>query len=139
MAVASNAAFTAPALPIASVPTGTPAGICTMLSNESSPFSALDCTGTPSTGRSVLLAHMPGRCAAPPAPAINTSNPRPAADAAYSNSKSGVRCALTTRHSCGTPSSANCADACCIVSQSDWLPMIMPTNGATLPSFMPTW
>ena len=46
----------APGLPIASVPTGTPPGICTMESSESIPFSAADSMGTPSTGRQVLLA-----------------------------------------------------------------------------------
>ena len=34
------------------------------------PFSALHSTGTPSTGSAVIDAVMPGRCAAPPAPAM---------------------------------------------------------------------
>ena len=42
------------------------------------PFSALDSTGTPSTGRCVIDAAMPGRCAAPPAPAMITFSPRSA-------------------------------------------------------------
>src|SRR5690606_15375472 len=46
---ANSAAFAAPAAPIANVATGTPAGICTIESSESSPLSARDCTGTPST------------------------------------------------------------------------------------------
>ena len=75
-AAASNPAFTAPALPIASVPTGTPAGICAIDSSESMPFNALDCIGTPNTGNRVLAASMPGRCAAPPAPAMMTWIPR---------------------------------------------------------------
>ena len=87
----------APATPIDRVPTGTPAGICTIESSESTPFSVFDCTGTPSTGREVFAAVMPGRCAAPPAPAISTSRPRPRAALAYSKSRSGVRCAETTR------------------------------------------
>ncbi len=41
---------------------------------------------------------MPGKCAAPPAPAMITSNPRPSAAAAYSASNSGVRWAETMRH-----------------------------------------
>src|SRR3569833_2899580 len=65
---ASSAALSAPPLPIACVPTGTPAGICTMDSRESMPLRACDCTGTPSTGNTVFAATMPGRCAAPPAP-----------------------------------------------------------------------
>ena len=40
-------------LAIASVPTGTPAGICTIESRESSPPSALVGTGTPNTGNVV--------------------------------------------------------------------------------------
>ena len=81
-AAANSAALAAPAMPIAKVATGTPAGICTMESSESSPLSAFDCTGTPSTGTAVLDASMPGRCAAPPAPAIMARRPRPCAAAA---------------------------------------------------------
>ena len=43
------------------------------------PFSALDSTGTPKTGKVVIDAAMPGRCAAPPAPAMMTFSPRDAA------------------------------------------------------------
>jgi len=43
------------------------------------PFKAFDSTGTPSTGSRVIDAHMPGRCAAPPAPAMMTFRPRPTA------------------------------------------------------------
>src|SRR6266853_2110880 len=96
IAAAHSAALVAPAAPIANVATGTPAGICTMDNNESSPPRDFDCTGTPSTGRLVLAAVMPGRCAAPPAPAISTSSPRARAAEAYSNNRSGVRCADTT-------------------------------------------
>ena len=67
--------MTAPASPIASVPTGTPAGICTIESRLSWPESALDGTGTPKTGSVVKAAVMPGRCAAPPAPAMMTLKP----------------------------------------------------------------
>ena len=42
----------------------------------SRPFSALLSTGTPSTGSVVMAAVMPGRCAAPPAPAMITFSPR---------------------------------------------------------------
>ena len=74
-AAASSAALTAPASPIASVPTGTPAGICTIDSRLSWPDSALVGTGTPNTGSVVKAAVMPGRCAAPPAPATITLKP----------------------------------------------------------------
>ncbi len=45
------------------------------------PDSAFDSTGTPSTGSCVFAAVMPGRCAAPPAPAMITRRPRTSADA----------------------------------------------------------
>ncbi|KAG0942168.1 hypothetical protein G6F68_021642 [Rhizopus microsporus] len=61
---------------MAKVATGMPAGICTIDSSESMPLRALDCTGTPSTGTAVLAAIMPGRCAAPPAPAMIARRPR---------------------------------------------------------------
>jgi hypothetical protein len=63
-------------LPIASVPTGTPPGICAIESRLSSPDSALLSTGTPSTGSGVIAAAIPGRCAAPPAPAMISFSPR---------------------------------------------------------------
>ena len=83
MAAANSAAFTAPARPIASVPTGIPAGICTIDNSESRPFSDFDSIGTPSTGSSVLAAATPARCAAPPAAAMITSRPLSSADSTY--------------------------------------------------------
>ena len=79
MLAASRAALTAPARPIASVPTGMPAGIWTMERRLSWPLSAALSTGTPSTGSGVRAAVMPGRWAAPPAPATITFSPRPLA------------------------------------------------------------
>ena len=67
------------ALPTATVATGTPAGICTMDSRESMPSRYFSATGTPITGSGVTAASMPGRWAAPPAPAMITDSPRPAA------------------------------------------------------------
>ncbi len=49
---------------------------------------------------------------------------------AYSRIQSGVRWAETTRHSCGTPNCVSISSAWLIVSQSDLLPMMMPTSGA---------
>jgi hypothetical protein len=69
-------------LPIASVATGTPAGIWTIDSRLSRPDRAVDSTGTPSTGSRVIDAVMPGKCAAPPAPAMIALSPRPAAPVA---------------------------------------------------------
>jgi len=51
-------------------------GICTMLCSESTPSSVLPFTGTPITGTGVCAATMPGRCAAPPAPAMMMRTPR---------------------------------------------------------------
>ncbi|ENN87345.1 hypothetical protein RHSP_26621 [Rhizobium freirei PRF 81] len=98
-AAARRAAFTAPALPIANVPTGIPAGICTMESRLSCPESARDCTGTPKTGSGVMDAAMPGRWAAPPAPAMMTLKPSSLAPLAKLTSLSGVRCAEMMRAS----------------------------------------
>ena len=50
----------------------------------------------------VFDATTPGRCAAPPAPAMMTLRPRSSAPAAHSRSASGVRCAESTRTSKGT-------------------------------------
>jgi hypothetical protein len=67
---------------MAMVPTGIPPGIWTMDRRLSRPFRALLSTGTPKTGRVVWEATMPGRCAAPPAPAMITRSPRSRAVAA---------------------------------------------------------
>src|SRR5699024_2328917 len=64
---ASRPAFAAP--PTDTVATGTPAGIWTIDSSESIPSRCASGTGTPMTGSEVSEASMPGRCAAPPAPA----------------------------------------------------------------------
>src|ERR671919_85271 len=56
IAAASSAALMAPALPIASVPTGIPAGIWTIDRRLSMPLSALLSIGTPSTGNDCLEA-----------------------------------------------------------------------------------
>jgi hypothetical protein len=82
MATANSAALAAPAVPMAKVATGMPLGICTMLCSESTPCRWRLATGTPSTGTVVLAASMPGRWAAPPAPAMMAFRPRPAAASA---------------------------------------------------------
>jgi hypothetical protein len=134
-AAASNAALTAPALPIASVPTGMPAGICTIEYSESTPDSAFDSIGTPNTGSSVRDAAMPGRCAAPPAPAMMIWNPSALAPLANAYNRSGVRCAETMRASLAMSSAVRVAAAWRMVSQSDWLPMMMAT-GTVIPIFL---
>ena len=62
----------APASPIAKVAVGIPYGICTIDNKLSSPFISLLSIGTPNTGILVNEATIPGRWAAPPAPAIIT-------------------------------------------------------------------
>ena len=71
--------------------TGTPFGICKIDNTESHPsIEFLDFTGTPITGRVVIEATIPGKCAAPPAPAIMTLIPLSLALFAYLNILSGV-------------------------------------------------
>lgn len=94
MRAASSPAFAAPLIAI--VATGMPAGIWTIDSSESRPSRRASCTGTPMTGRVVTEATMPGRWAAPPAPAMTTRMPRPAASRPKRIILSGVRCADTT-------------------------------------------
>ena len=73
MRTASRPALRAPLT--AMVATGTPLGICTMDSRLSRPSRCARATGTPMTGRVVTEASIPGRWAAPPAPAISTRRP----------------------------------------------------------------
>ena len=71
IAAASSAALTAPARPIASVPTGMPAGIWTMDNRLSMPFKRMAFRpARRARAAASRHAHMPGRCAAPPAPAM---------------------------------------------------------------------
>ena len=87
--MANSPAFFAPLR--ATVATGTPPGICRMDKTESQPSIELDdFTGTPITGIGVIEATIPGRCAAPPAPAITTLIPLSYAVLAYSTNLSGV-------------------------------------------------
>ena len=65
----------------------------------SRPDSAFEGTGTPNTGSVVMAAVMPGRCAAPPAPAMTTLKPAAFAPLAKATSRSGVRWAETIRAS----------------------------------------
>src|SRR5271165_3257051 len=71
---------------------------------------------------------MPGRWAAPPAPAMMALRPRSRAAAAYSNNRSGVRCADTTRTSWAIPRESSMSAAPCMVSQSEADPIMIPTR-----------
>ena len=129
-ATANSAAFVAPASPMANVATGIPAGIWTIDSNESWPWRWRDGTGTPSTGTVVLAASIPGRWAAPPAPAMIARRPRSRADSAKANISSGIRWALTTLASWATPKRSRTTTAACIVDQSLAEPIRTATTGA---------
>ena len=112
---------------MAIVATGMPLGICTMESRESMPFKALLRMGMPITGRVVKAAAIPGRCAAPPAPAMTMPTPRWRAPAIYSMKYCGVRCALMTFFSYSTPKESSVSQAADITSQSLLEPMIILT------------
>ncbi len=70
---------------------------------------------------------MPGRWAAPPAPAMIAVSPRPAALSAYAKSASGIRWAETTFASCLIPNCWRISTALRIVSQSELEPITTPT------------
>src|ERR1700730_1002183 len=131
IAAASSAALIAPGLPYAQGPPGPPAGICTIEYNESCPPSAGVSMGTPKTGSAVSAAVMPGRWAAPPAPAMMILKPAALAPCANATSRSGVRCAETIRAAKPILSASRRAAAWRIVSQSDSLPRIMATGVST--------
>mmetsp|Transcript_21832 Transcript_21832/g.49722 ORF Transcript_21832/g.49722 Transcript_21832/m.49722 type:complete len:225 (+) Transcript_21832:141-815(+) len=126
------------ALPIATVATGTPPGIWTMLYKESTPERADVFTGTPITGKTVMAATIPGKCAAPPAPAIMHCRPRLSADLAYCTIRSGVRCAETTVHSKGMSSFFNTSQASFMHGRSLSDPIMTPTSGELLGMPIPT-
>ena len=86
-------------------------------------------TGTPSTGSGVIEAVMPGRCAAPPAPAMITLSPRSLAPSWRRRTGApgcdGRRRCGSRRRRLARPASRRRG---CRVGQSDWLPMMMPTR-----------
>ena len=85
---ANIAAFNAPF--IATVATGIPGGIC-IIANAASIPSNDALIGTPITGKGVIAAITPGKCAAIPAAAIITSMPLLCALVANSSTSFGVR------------------------------------------------
>ena len=88
------------ALPIATVATGTPAGICTIDSSESRPSSWSSGTGTPITGqRGHRRGHAREMRGAAGAGDDHAQTPIGGRARAYSNIASGVRCADTIRAS----------------------------------------
>ena len=114
---------------IVQMPAGIPAGICTIECSESTPERARVCTGTPITGRVVSEATIPGRWAAPPAPAMITLKPRPAAASAKATISRGVRWAESTRTSQATLKRWSISTAGCMVGRSESLPITTATRG----------
>ena len=129
----TSPALAAPASPIANVATGMPFGICTIESSESSPRRYFDGTGTPSTGTVVFAASMPGRCAAPPAPAMMHAQSARAARPRRTRTCRRACDARTARAPrMAMPNASSCAAAWRMISQSLSLPITTPTCGARL-------
>ena len=123
------AALIAPGLSMAMDATGTPAGICTLDSNESMPFKTVVAMGTAITGRIVSAATTPARWAAPPAATIMVLSPRSRAVVAYSCVRAGERCADVTSISYGIPNFSSIFAASDITAKSESEPMMIPTIG----------
>ena len=99
MRSANNAAFPAPALPMANVPTGTPAGICT-IDERVQPIERLALhRHTQHQASGLSRQSCRAVWAAPPAPATMISGPGSSRRLQHSDIHCGVRCADTTRHS----------------------------------------
>mmetsp|Transcript_7102 Transcript_7102/g.14165 ORF Transcript_7102/g.14165 Transcript_7102/m.14165 type:complete len:222 (-) Transcript_7102:953-1618(-) len=92
-------------------------------------FALAGMTGTPMTGNGVIAATIPGKWAAPPAPAMMAFSPRSCAVFAYSIIRSGVLCADTTVISHRTPNSSIISAAAFMVGRSESDPMMIPTSG----------
>src|SRR6516165_334256 len=129
ISTAKMAALTAPCFPIAVQATGTPPGICTIDSSESTPARAVVAMGTPITGKVVSAAITPARCAAPPAPTTTTLRPRSLARRAYSVVRAGDRWAEVISTSNGTPNCLSVDADSLITGRSESLPMTIPTSG----------
>ena len=73
---------------------------------------------------------MPGRCAAPPAPAMMTLKPAPRGGLAIGPEPVGRAMGRDDARLVATPRSSRMRAAAFIVGQSDWLPMTIPTSTA---------
>ena len=85
--------------------------------------------GTPITGRVVWAATAPARCAAIPAPAMNTAQPRSTASVTYCEVAAGVRWAEVILTSTEIPRRRSTSTADCITGQSESEPMSTATKG----------
>ena len=89
----------------------------------STPLNAALCTGTPNTGTRVFARTMPGRCAAPPAPAQSPDNrcfPRLPRQSKTAYRASGVWRPL--QHGTGNVQGIRISAVNCMVAQSLWTP-----------------
>src|SRR2546428_9093613 len=100
--------------------------------SESSPARLVVGIGTPMTGRMVWAATTPPRCAAPPAATIIAFRPRPAADRAYSDVRSGDRCAEIMSSSYGTPNRSRVCAVSIMTGKSVSLAIKIATRGRCL-------
>src|SRR5687768_10584476 len=125
---ARTPALVAPGLPIDTVATGTPGGICTVDRSASHPFSADESIGTPITGITVCAATTPARCAAAPAPTMNTLTPRSGASRTSRMTRSGERCAEATVISHGISNSRSTSTAPCMTGASESDPIRIRTE-----------
>jgi hypothetical protein len=94
--------------------------------SESTPPRSDVFMGTPITGMGKIAAHIPGRCAAFPAPAMMTLKPFSSALFAYSKNTSGSLWAEMIVIS-KSPSSVSTSAALLITGMSESLPMTIPT------------
>ncbi|KAH3669382.1 hypothetical protein OGAPHI_001503 [Ogataea philodendri] len=125
--IASRAALVA--LLMATVATGTPLGIWTIECSESTPSSVEPLTGTPITGSGVMAATIPGRWAAPPAPAMIHLTPLKGASCANLDILSGVLWAETMVTSNGTSNSFRMLQPVAMTGRSESEPMITLMSG----------
>src|SRR3989338_8491733 len=123
-------AFFAPLM--ATVATGTPGGICAVEKSASTPAAPIFVliSGTPITGSAVCAATTPAKCAAPPAPQMNTLYPAASLFFTYSTTASGVRCAESVCTSDPMPNSSSTFVASCITGRSESEPITIPTSGS---------
>ena len=96
---------------------------------ESTPSRVGPFTGIPTTGRFDSEAIIPGRCAAPPAPAMITRTPRDSASSQKRFISFGVRWADTMSVSNGTLNWSKIRAASRIPGRSESDPMSTDTNG----------
>ena len=131
-AAASRPALIAPARPIASVPTGTPAGIWTIDSRLSRPLSACALDRHAEHRQRRQRGDHAGQVGGAAGPGDDHLQAR--ARAPFGDRRRGARACGGPKRCAprmATPSASSVSAAWRMVAQSDWLPMMMPTSGLT--------